>query len=263
MEQIQMKKYKLLEHGVNGIINNILALLIVKGTPGVGKSWNVINQLNDKSVDYFFINSYTTPLKFYQLLYENRNKRVIIFDDTDGISDNKIKSMLKSACWNITKERTVGYYSTSHKLEDYPSSFQFKANIILICNQIPKGFTPIINRGELIKFYLDFEDKIRLFENIRRIDENKIDEEILDYVKRFCNEKTKNLSIRTLEILTAYKRGGYPWEIHAEEMLNIDYKIILILQGLEEEEWCKQTGMTKRTYYRLKAKISDIEKVTI
>lgn len=258
---INKKKYKLLNDALNGLVNNIFNLLILHGTAGVGKSYNVTRYLDENKIDYTLIDSYTTPLRFYQLLYENKDKKVIVFDDLEGIADNKIRSMLKSACWNIYKDRNVSYFSTSSRLDNIPNSFEIKANIILICNKIPKGFEPVVNRGEQIDFFFSHKEKIEIFEEIHKHDPIKIDKEVLDYVRATCNDGTKNLSIRTMEILSSYKKAGSEWRLHAEEMLKTDERIQLVIQAvkgnLTNEEWTEKTGLTARTLQRYKQNMRD------
>lgn len=247
------QKYLLLESALRGLNNNLFNLLILKGNSGMGKTYNSVKFLKKKGVDFILINSYTTPLKFYQLLYENRNKKIIIFDDLEGITDNKIKGMLKSACWSISHNRTVSYYST--KLKDYPDSFELKTNIILICNDIPSGFKSIINRGELIEFNFNFPEKLEIFKSL--IGE-KIERKVYDYIKTNCSDATENLSIRTLEILSNYKRSREDWILHAKEMLKTNESLSLIVQGLNFKEWCDKTGLSRRTYFRYKKKIRGV-----
>lgn len=249
---ITNKKYILLNESLKAISQDKINLLILKGSYGCGKTHTTLEYLNENKVNHTYINSYATPLSFYQLLYENRNKEVIIFDDLFGINNPLVLAMLKSACWvSENNERSVSYHSTSDKLNslNLPSSFKFDARVILIFNEIIKDYQPIINRGITIDFNLDFNDKIKLFEEIK--DDANIEDDVLQYIKDNCSEATNNLSIRTLIILSKIKRNNQDFKIFAEEILPKDDEKNLLLT-MSAIKWADETGHHRRTYYRRK-----------
>jgi len=252
--QITNKKYVLLNESMKAISGDKINLLILKGSYGCGKTYTTLNYLKENDINYKYINSYATPLSFYQLLYENRNKDVVVFDDLYGANNPLVLAMLKSACWiSENNERTISYYSTSGKLDslELPSSFKFKARIILIFNEIIKDYEPIINRGITINFNLNFKDKLQIFEEIKN--EAKIDDDVLQYIKDNCNEATNNLSIRTLVILSNIKRNKQDFKIFAEEILpkDDDKDLLLTMSAIK---WSDETGYHRRTYYKQKKK---------
>jgi hypothetical protein len=220
----------------------------------MGKSFRVIEYLKGKKINFEYLNTYSSPLAFYRFLYENKDKDIIIFDDLHGTSDPLIKSMFKSACGELSNgTRIVSYNSTTPILEKegLPSSFEVNAGIVLIFNEILLGFEPIINRGVNIKFNFSFKDKITIFEGL--VNSEVIDDEVLDYVKSFCNASTRNLSIRTMVMLSRLKKDNYDFKKVAEEILE-DNEDILDLMKLDEKEWCDKHGKHRSTFYRLKGK---------
>lgn len=251
---ITNKKYILLNESLKAISEDKINLLILKGSYGCGKTHTTLKYLTKNKVNHKYINSYATPLSFYQLLYKNRGKEVIIFDDLFGANNPLVLAMLKSSCWvSENGERVVSYHSTSDKLNslDLPSSFNFTSRIILIFNEIIKDYQPIINRGITINFNLNFNDKIKLFEEIK--DEANIDDDVLQYIKDNCSEATNNLSIRTLVILSKIKRNGQDFKIFAEEILPKDDEKDLLLT-MSYDKWSNETGHHHATYYRKKKK---------
>jgi len=262
---IEHKKYKLLEQGLKAVSSGTINLLILRGDAGVGKSYTTLQYLKEKKVNHIYLHSYSTPLSFYKHLYENRNRDVIIFDDLEGLEDKKIISMLKNCCWDADGKREVSYSSTSEKLSDYklPQSFILKANIILICNALPQDFKAILNRSLFVNFKFSYEDKLLIFNDV--MSDANIDQEVLDYVKEKCNGLTHNLSIRTLVILSKLKNAKNEWQSFAEELLFIDedeqklFNIIQSTQTIKEAEvlWCKETGKSRMSFYRLKKKFSN------
>ncbi len=252
-------KYKLLDISLDAMEKGAFNLLIARGSPGMGKTHKVLDFVKKKKLDYAYIKTYSTPLKFYELLYKNRDKRFIIFDDLSNIGDIKILGMLKAACWSTHSDsRKVNYYTTSKSFEklDIPDNFEVNASIILIFNGVLFGFDPIINRGVNIDFDFTFSEKLAIFRELEKEDE--IDGDIIDYVSESCSEATKNLSIRSLVILSEIKRKGFDWKIFSNEILKVDRETQLLLDlvlkypKLEDAcgKWKKQTGRSRSTFMR-------------
>ncbi len=247
-----MNKYKLLNESLKAIKQGVINLLVLKGEPGFGKTYTTLEYCKNNQISHRYINTYTTPLSFYKLLYENKEKDVIIFDDLSSITDPTIKAMFKSICWGEeTKERVIHYYSTTHILKDegIPESFEFLPRIVLIFNKPPIDFESIINRGVEIAFNFTFKQKLQIFRDVQA--EADIAQEILDYVKTECNEATQNLSIRSLIILSKLHNKKYDFELFAKEILKKDEDLNRLIK-LSVADWCQATGQSRRTYYRRK-----------
>lgn len=246
-------KYILLNKSLEAISKGDINILTLLGSPGTGKTFTTLQYLKGKNINYAYINSYATPLSFYELLYENRNKDVLVFDDIHGVSNPLVLSMLKSACWVSDEKRIVSYYSTSSKMDlrDLPESFEFSAKVVLIFNKLIQGYEPMVNRGITINFDFNFKEKMRIFEELKN--DADIGEDILDYVKANCNDATNNLSIRTLVILSKLKRSGQDFKIFAKEILTVDEDKKLLIE-LSHTEWADITGMHQATYFRHKKK---------
>jgi len=261
---IEHKKYKLLEQGLKAITDGTINLLILKGDAGFSKTYSTQKYLEENKKNSFYLNSYTTPLEFYHLLYQNRNREVIIIDDTQGIGDLKIIAMLKGACWGVINgDRKVSYHTTAKEFEkrNLPSTFDLKANIILIMNESIREFKPILDRGVDIDFKFSFKEKLEIFRSVKK--EAKIDDTILDYVALNCTEANKNISIRSLVTLSKLKTSGAVWQDFAEEMFKLNDETQLLIdlvskcQKIEDacKEWCHETGRSRRTFFRIKKDI--------
>lgn len=259
------EKFNLLNNSLEAIKKNSINLLCVKGEAGTGKSRTILNFLKERKVNFNYFSSYTTPLYFYKLLYENRDKEVLIFDDIEGITDLKIIALLKSLCWSPeNKEREVCYFSTTDLMKEnkLPDRFTTNARIILIFNNDLRGFEAVINRGILIDFNFNFKEKLSIFEEMREV--ANLDTEVLNYVKTTCNESTENLSIRSLVILSKLKKDGFDFKLFAKEILKNDsdsgilLKLVSKSQSINQTclEWIKQTGKSRASFFRLKKELS-------
>ncbi len=251
-----MDKYKLLNESLKAIREKVINLLVLKGEAGFGKTYTTLEYCKDNQINHEYINTYTTPLAFYKILYENRDKEVLIFDDLSSINDPKIKAMFKSICWgDEKKERIIHYYSTSPRLEQsgLPESFTFKPRIVLIFNKPPTDFEAIINRGVEINFQFTFKQKLKIFQDVQA--KADISQEVLDYIKTECNEATQNLSIRSLIILSRLHAKKYDFELFAKEILKKDEDLCDLIR-MSATDWCQSTGHHRATYYRRKKRIS-------
>lgn len=258
-------KFNLLQESLKALKKGSINLLAVKGEAGTGKSRTILNFLNQEKVNFSYFSSYTTPLYFYKLIFENKDKEVLIFDDIEGITDLKTIAMLKSLCWNPeNKEREISYFSTSDliKENDLPFNFKTNARIILIFNNDLRGFEAVINRGILLDFNFKFKEKLSIFEEMK--DQADLDQEVLDYVKLNCDESTENLSLRSLVILSKLKKDGFDFKLFAGEILKKDKDFNILLTKLTScqavkdacNEWVKETGKSERTFFRLKKKFN-------
>lgn len=255
------KKYELLNESLKALSKNAINLLVLKGHAGTGKTYTTLKYVKNNNLNYKYINNYATPLAFYKLVYENRNKDIIIFDDVQSINDPKIKSMLKSICGELDNgKRIVSYYSTSPILDKngLPESFELDVNVILIFNDDISGFEPIINRGITIDFFFNFKEMVEVLEEFQK--SAGIEQEVMDYVKQNCNQATENLSIRTLVILSKLHREKYDFKMFAKEILRKDEGFSDLIE-LSEKAWVDKTGMSRMTYYRHK-KSNKVSKVT-
>ena len=61
--------------------------LIFYGEGGLGKTFLTINEVKKllKPSEWDYFNGYSTPLSIYEILYDNRNKKLIILDDIEGL----------------------------------------------------------------------------------------------------------------------------------------------------------------------------------
>jgi len=253
-------KYKLLDISLNAMTKGAFNLLVARGDPGMGKTHRVLDFVKKKDLSYKYVKTYSTPLKFYELLYKNRDKKIIIFDDLSNIGDPKILGMLKSACWGAhSDDREVSYYTTSKAFEklDIPNNFKVNASIVLIFNGVLSSFEPIANRGVNIDFDFTFTEKLDIFDGLK--DDNEINEDIIKYVNESCSEATKNLSIRSLIILSKIKDNGFDWKVFANEILKSDDDMKLLLDLISKydklekacDEWREQTGKSRSTFMRI------------
>lgn len=132
---ILSKKTELLKEYLKFVVSGKCPGLFVEGRTGIGKTVTIQNSLKEMGADYEYMSGFTTPLALYQFLYNHRDKLVVL-DDLEGLfRDNKAIAILKAAIGDVNRSRVVSYNTTSKAALDYPSSFEMKGNVIILCNE--------------------------------------------------------------------------------------------------------------------------------
>lgn len=236
--------------------------LILMGGAGIGKSFTTLKVFKDlkmkKGDDYEILSAYTTPLELYQFLYENKDGKIIVLDDTMGFFDNKINiGIVLSSLWGEGK-RIVHYHSSSGKLK-VPKSFIFNSKIVWCVNSLPKGLEAVKSRCFFQELNFSYKEKIKLFYEIAKI--KKIPFEIVDFIKSNSDELTEDLDFRLLfKVYDISKHNKEDWKDITGRLLGKSEKLILLKKYLQEStsiteaqiKWCKETGNHRATFYRLK-----------
>jgi len=248
--------------------------LIFTGEGGIGKTILTLSSIKQmlEPNDWEYSNGYTTPLSLYEFLYNNRNKKVIILDDVEGIFNNKLSlAILKGALWDSDGKRICQYSSKSDKAT-MPEKFIMNAKIIILCNHIPKendvSTRAMISRTIFYNMGFTFEEKVTICENF--IDKDKEIEEYFKYkIKRILweevTEATRDFNFRTLRKLIAFVQYD---ENKARELFRatteIDEMKQIYLEVVKKSDVVKiqilvfmeRTGRSRRTFFRIKKEVS-------
>jgi DNA polymerase III delta prime subunit len=244
--------------------------MILQGGAGLGKSFNTIKKLADlglkKGKDYEILSSYVTPLELYKFLYDNRNGKIIILDDTMGFFNNKINiGIVLSALWGEGK-RIIHYHSSSGKLE-VPQSFIFESKIVWCVNELPKNMESVKSRCFYHELEFSYGEKIKLMYEIAKIQD--IPFEIVDFIKESSDESTENMDFRLLwKVNEIFKANPKEWKEIAIVGLCKDEKLVLLKQLLKEcdtsiaeveKKWCEKTQMCRKSFYNYKQRIESVK----
>jgi hypothetical protein len=113
----------------------------ISGEIGSAKSHHVESRLAKSGIEYVVMNTAITPLSLYFCLYENKDGRVIVFDDVVGLFEPKAMAVLRSALFAVSGVRVIKWQSTAKVLEEksIPQSFVFNSRIIIIQNRAERG----------------------------------------------------------------------------------------------------------------------------
>lgn len=236
-------------------------LIIGKG--GIGKTFNLINHLQKRNINFILMRGHFTPLIFYKTLYENREKSYIIIDDVLNIIKNPdIISLLLSALDYNTK--LVFWNSKNPLTADLPKEFIFNSKIFILTNEFDENneFLKAL-KDRCITYQLNF-NKSQIIEMLYIIAKQKnYPIEIVDYIKELSeNNIIKNLSLRLIEKLYPYYNKEN-WKDLIKQIIEINetetlvYNLIRSGRSIKEQiqEFIEKTGLGRTTYFYLKAKI--------
>lgn len=118
--------------------------MVVSGSGGVGKSFNIIKRLKEEhekaNIEFIYVNSNCTKVGLYTKLYEARHSHcVLLLDDVDVWKDEDQINILKAALETrpCGEERLISYESSSSYLSkhDIPKQFDFQGKVIFITNK--------------------------------------------------------------------------------------------------------------------------------
>jgi len=270
------KYFKVVKELVKIVVNGNATGLVIYGEAGLGKTYTVLQTLAecDKKLgeDYIYISTHITPLELVNLLYRYQDKIIVLDDVEKLLLDEKTIGILKSALWSSVGKRIITYYTTSEKLEA-PEEFEFRGKVILMLNKIPKRNKEIVESllSRVLTYKLDFtyEERLKIMYEMAKI--LKIPLEVVDFLKNNFTPALKNFNFRTLiqlNIIREYYKENPNWKNVAEKLLeqNIDKRMKVVWELMNSnlsvkeqvERFREMTGMSRRTYFRIKAKIENL-----
>ncbi len=206
-----------------GRINSIF----VYGNPGTGKSYDIINTLNDLGSDYKLYkgNVIKGTDDLFRIIYNNREDKILMFDDADKVIQNTDVNIWKTILENV-KEREITYVDVKRaknkNMADIPSVFTFTSGVIFVSNS-PKLNSAIASRSVVLNVKLSNEQALEKIEATLKEFlpdiEMKIKREALEYAKEISNG-IKNVDYRSVEkIIIARQINPKDWKKYALWML--------------------------------------------
>jgi len=251
---------------------------IIHGDAGIGKTKGVEVRLARSGKPYAFYNSYSTPLAFYELLYHD-NGKTIVLDDVNTLLKNPASvAILKAALFSVSGQRLITYSSTAKVLEErgIPARFIFTGRIIIIMNEIPttlrETFQALLSRTYEYQLRLSQDEKMELirivFDSTNTFGLQGPDKlELIFFLEKLVNFG----NLHQFNIRTAL-RSAEIWAKLGEEkakpliidLMDADPKLkaFLILEDKAKDLsvkrkvsiWEETTGYSRRAYFEIKSK---------
>ena len=225
-------KFQFLKGTIKQMYKGTINSIFVYGNPGTGKSFDVINTLEDLNADYKLYkgNVIKSTDDLFRIIYNNRgdekNSKILVFDDGDKAIQNTDVNIWKTILENI-KEREITYLDVKRNknknMADIPPVFSFYSSVIFISNST-KLNSAIASRSVVLNMKLSNE------ETLNKIDSTikdflpdvdiKIKKEALEYAREISNG-IKNVDYRSVEkIIIARQINPKDWKKYSIWMLS-------------------------------------------
>jgi DNA polymerase III delta prime subunit len=204
-----MKEY------INMVVDGKMYAAVFSGQPGTGKSYRTKKYLEERGLkkgkDFIWYKARATAVGLYKLLYENRDK-IIVLDDLDSVHKDTTAINVLAGVLDTQKERTVDWQTgppvKDDKGELIPRSFTFVGKVFFLTNYPLRKIDPkLISRCFKLEIAFSREDMIQLMWSI--IDDlqsaagepiaTSIKERAMELLSKASSEEEEvELSLRTL-----------------------------------------------------------------
>ena len=234
-------RFQFLDQLVRMVGNQQTASCIITGEGGLGKSYTVMNALDDigltdismeesnpdisDSTTYRVIKGYSTAKGLYRLLYENSTS-ILVFDDCDSVLEQADAVNLLKGALDTFDNRLITWNSMSFS-DDLPRTFEFKGGIVFISNlaehKIPQA---LVSRSMTVDLTMTVDQKLERMYHIMYQPSflpNISMEEKLDAMTIInqLKDNAKEISLRTLiKVCKIRNSGNDNWKDLAAYMLN-------------------------------------------
>lgn len=237
-------------------------LLIVLSRGGLGKTSTLKSMMKDD--EYVYINTHSTPLRTYQMLYEKQDG-CVVFDDIDSILKNSIFVSMLKALADTSEVKELHYNTTSKLLGEVPETFRTTSNVCILINEFSAKnpvLAPLLDRGMFVEFA---PSKDEVMTRIKEVAKSQSIAQAEKCVYSFINEnkdKINNLSIRTyIKALQLFRYEPAKWKERFMQMIGFSEKAIKYLKLRDmfktDKERIEHFGWSRATYFRVKEEVED------
>ena len=237
-------------------------LLIIMSRGGLGKT-TMLKDTMGKG-DYVYINTHSTPLRAFQLLYEKRDCPVI-FDDIEHILKNPTFVSLLKALADTSQVKELHYTTTSKAIGSVPETFATASNVCILVNEFSIKnpiLAPLVDRGHYIEFNPSKDEIIKKIKEVAKSQSiAKSEMCVLDFITE-NGHKIDKLSIRTfIKALQLHTYDSTKWKERFMQEIGFDDKAIEYLtlknQYKTDNERIEHFKWSRATYFRVKQEIEN------
>lgn len=237
-------------------------LLIVMSKAGLGKT-SLLKEVMGKD-DYVYVNTHSTPLSTFLMLYEKRDVPVC-FDDLDAIMHSPIMVSLLKSLADTTGIKELHYNSTTKLLGSAPESFKTTSNVAILVNEFnvkSPALAPIIDRGFFIEFCPSKEEIMKRIKQVSKSQSIAENEKCVYDFFEANYKKIDNLSLRTyVKALQLFRDNEANWKEKFMAVIGFDEKVIEYLKLKEtyktDNERITNFKWSRATYFRIKQEVEE------
>jgi len=239
--------------------------LFVIGEAGLGKSFQIIQELLIEGEDFEVIQGNITPLALFNKLCAHPNKTFLLDDTLSMVQNKQSLSLLFAAMWSAQGRRKIEWNSTSQKVNQTEALFDGK--IILVLNSVPRENVEIqtlMSRCLSYTIRFNYQQKMEIIYELVKViskteEETKKNMKIADWLRENSNESTRDLDLRTFFKIKQLSETTEDWKQFALKMDGMqsneaiaEMKRVYESGQMSKEqvkEWCERTGLKQRQFY--------------
>jgi len=271
------------------IIDKRANALILCGPPGMSKTYTTRRTFYFKGlrprIDYVIEKGSTLGLSStYSLLYENRN-RILVLDDFDTpLTNPEIVNLLKAITdtyekriVSLPREKTYSQMGTGEEGEviKAPDKFEFKGQVIIITNLLRSQIDPaLLSRAPAFEVNFDAKQVLdslgQLMKYVNPNIDMKMKQEVYEYIlKMFANDPKITVNYRSFKSAVE-ARAGNPEGWKEMMVVIFNYKGKPIRESLSEKVYLKINDLERKFlgeddyfYMRNKHNLPNLKKVEV
>ncbi|MGD9678097.1 MAG: hypothetical protein AB7V16_07005 [Vulcanibacillus sp.] len=192
------EKFAFIDLVVQDAIKGNTKSVIVKGSPGSGKTYQILQSLDKGNAKY---KTYSGGVKslddLIRILYNNANEdMILVFDDFDSVLSKSDSANIFKAILQDIPERIVTYVDVGRdskkNMSDIPPKFSFYPSIIFITNKT-KMDAAIESRSVVLDITLTNDEVLEKIEDSLKEYRPEIDINIKRTALEFCQEISKGV----------------------------------------------------------------------
>jgi hypothetical protein len=276
-----------LSHMVRMVARKISHSLFVYGSQGgLGKSRTILRTLDEEGITPILINSHITPLALFSTLFQYKDEQVLFYDDVDSMfSSMPHLGLLRSALWGSPRIVT---YGSSQLPSSLPSQFEFTSRCIFSANVLPMkndAFRAVLSRCDIFELSATNEEVLDLmrcvsvngFNGLTPIDCSMVIDFLAEHsedcqlsmrllgpsLRKYLYALSEKLDWRPLIKSQLQTLGRKQQAIKRLDSKHQDLRLLkdalTRFPDVKEQmaHWCKQTGKSRASFYRIMARLKD------
>ena len=253
------------------------------GETGLGKTHAVLEALAERGLepnqDYLVFAGRVSNLAFYKILYEQRSKKILVFDDVAGMRgfrDDLFMALLKAAMFSVGGARKLNWNTRASILEKegVPSEFIFDSKVIFLTNSIPESidFSSVLSRAFAKEVSFSSLQIKELFYALAKSKETAPEQgrEVVDFLFEHAglSEFSECLNLRFLMQALSVRKSSASWQRVLLETMRISPRRLALKQAVESSpiraeqahKYVELTGASGRTFFRELARLKLLTK---
>lgn len=217
-ENKEVDEYYISVHrAIDKICQGFSRLAFIKGTPGIGKSFQIRKRFKHNNEDFVEITGDVTEAYLYRLIYENNGKTLWLKDIVRLLSAQRSINLLKSAT-ETEKDKVLTKSNYSKVQDDLPDKFICKCKFVFDYNSLSnmplrEDFEALVSRGDFIELSMSEGEIQQIMTLLAKTNEEKQVTKFI--IANFKSDGLCRFNLRTQwKAMNTYdfaKKNNYDW----------------------------------------------------